>query len=101
MQQEAQAAKRVREDYRTICYYQTSFPLEVAPALQKFDDKWRNALKEVEMANYIKREWSTKRWQRAYGPPGEPTDNNTLESLNCVLKGDENFSASDILRDAA
>lgn len=64
----------------------------VAPALQKFDDKWRNALKEVQMANYIKSEWSTKRWQRAYGPPGEPTDNNTLESLNRVLKGDENFS---------
>merc|ERR1712185_530955 len=43
------------------------------------------------MADYIKLEWGHRKWMRAYGAPGEPSDNNTLESLNKILKTDSAF----------
>ena len=64
----------------------------VTHALVKFDVKWRTTLGLPAVANYVKAQWAKKKWQRAYGAPGEPSDNNTIEAINRVLKDDANFS---------
>ena len=66
--------------------------LDLVPiAINRFVSKWR-ALRENKMMDYFVSEWASKKWSRAYGKPGEPSDNNTLESLNRVLKMDVNFA---------
>ena len=61
-------------------------------AMNKFNDKWAK-LGEERMVGYIKDEWFAKHpnWQRARLAPGEPSDNNTLESFNRTLKTDSAF----------
>lgn len=54
----------------------------VVIGFEKFDAKWRLKYNETRIADYVKSECKDKKWQRAYGAPGEPSDNNTLESLN-------------------
>lgn len=58
----------------------------------RFERKWRIDLCEPEMTAYIMAEWRNKNWTRADAPAGDPSDNNTLESLNRVLKADHNFT---------
>lgn len=85
---------RQKELYTDLAFIQAlAMPELVAPALAKFDSKWRTSYGETAMANYIQNQWSGKCWQRAYHAFGEPSDNNTLESLNRVLKTDSNFSS--------
>lgn len=65
--------------------------IEIIPqALSLFYQKWI-ALGEKPMMDYIQNQWGEKKWMRAYGDPGEPSDNNTLESLNRTLKTDSAF----------
>lgn len=83
---------RQKELYTDLAFIQAlSEVLLIKPAFAKFDDKWRTKYGETVMADYILAQWADKKFQRAYGGPGEPSDNNTLESLNRVLKSDENF----------
>jgi hypothetical protein len=85
--------ERQKELYTDLAFiHHTTVPELVRAMLLKFDDKWRLKYGEIAMAEYVKKTWSTKLWQRAYSKAGDPTDNNTLESLNRVLKTDENFN---------
>ena len=61
-------------------------------AKDKFTVKWIK-LGEEPMVAYIQGEWFIKHpnWQRALLLPGEPSDNNTLESFNRTLKTDSAF----------
>jgi hypothetical protein len=82
---------KIYEDLNYI--HNLSEPELVPIAFIKFYAKWARKFNEQPMADYIKETWFDKHanWQRAHGSPGEPSDNNTLESFNRTLKTDSNF----------
>lgn len=86
---------RCKELFTDLTFlHHMSVEVLLSAAIVKFDAKWRNQHNEVVMADYLKTQWMSLLWQRAHGEPGEPSDNNTLESLNHVLKTESHFNAT-------
>lgn len=84
-------AERQSELYSDMCFvHNITEPKLVPISLQRLYEKWV-AYGEKPMVEYIKKEWGPRKWMRAFTDPGEPGDNNTLESLNRVLKTDSAF----------
>jgi len=83
--------QRQKELYSDILFIHNVTVRALVPiALKRFYAKWI-AKDEKPMATYIEKEWGMRKWMRAFTAPGEPGDNNTLESLNRVLKTDSAF----------
>ena len=82
--------------------YQDMEALHVVPyakhlpaMMAKFAKKWDPY--HAEFVRYFNKQWRPLRWSRCHGEPGEPTDNNTLEALNRVLKAEPHFSSTSSL----
>ena len=69
--------------------------LELWPhAVRLFVEKWSSEpLEETEMVKYLQKEILHRRFGRCHTGPGKPTDTNTLEAFNRVLKAEQNFGS--------
>ena len=83
--------ERQKELFTDLNFIHETTVVEIIPKLlDNFYEKWTTK-GEVPFVDYIRDEWGGKKWMRAYCEPGEPSDNNTLESLNRTLKTDSAF----------
>ena len=62
--------------------------------MRLFKDKWgTKGFKEKVLIEYLEKEILHRRFGRCHTAPGKPTDTNTLEAFNRVLKTGENFGS--------
>ena len=82
-----------KELYQDLLFIHNITVEELVPiCIEKFKVKWVQVKKEPAMVAYLTAEWFKRKWSRAYGQPGEPSDNNTIEVLNRVLKQNPAFA---------
>ena len=73
--------------------HEISHPELWSHGIDLFYLKWREGFKEKELCAYLAKEIFHRRFGRCHTAAGKPTDTNTTEAFNRVLKSDENFGS--------
>lgn len=85
---------RVSMLFTDLAFLHETSVLELWPhAVRLFTEKWGSKLEETVMIEYLQKEILHRRFGRCHTAPGKPTDTNTLEAFNRVLKTEQNFGS--------
>lgn len=86
---------RVSMLFTDLAFLHETNVVELWPhAVRLFVEKWGSKpFEETVMVTYLQKEILHRRFARCHTGPGKPTDTNTLEAFNRVLKSEQNFGS--------